>query len=220
MPIFFNFGSGGCGSPDPAIPHAKGAEHAKAERYANDWTEDVSPRWRVLYLFHPKKEDAGKGARAEPLSRRALEGDQHSAGRCPPYFRELPLPCVPAPLREIPFRYLRCFLCAHCVLCGSLFFLIKSSARVARVKWVGKFHWIHGKPRNQRFLTQRARRTQRKAVFGVNERRNLARVARLLFYKKQIWNHGWTRIDTDFQQVMTNGGATQKMRRVICGTLF
>ena len=31
----------------------------------------------------------------------------------------------------------------------------------------GKFHWNHGKPRIQRFLTQRARSTQRKAVFGV-----------------------------------------------------
>ena len=36
----------------------------------------------------------------------------------------------------------------------------------------GKFHWNHGKPRIQRFLTQRARSTQRKAVFGVSERRN------------------------------------------------
>jgi len=32
----------------------------------------------------------------------------------------------------------------------------------------GKFHWNHGKPRIQRFLTQRARSTQRKAVFGVS----------------------------------------------------
>ena len=27
--------------------HAKGAKHAKAERHAKDWIENLSPRWWV-----------------------------------------------------------------------------------------------------------------------------------------------------------------------------